>query len=400
MAYRIFTVIDDQAIYLPGELSRKILLMLDGRSLHQARQVCQGWNEAIMNLVWGEDRVAVERKLENHWKFALARVIEKTLKIDGFDGWLLSLTENRAVMMVTRDRRENKVKIVEFTTKEGEVVSSIDVANCSMLHNSNLKYPDLACKVGNSVVVVNEDHYHYPKVLVFNLQTHQITFNEEVYEEVMGIGIGNLCPGFNETTKEIHIGRAKLKIKEDHVEKETVENNLPNIVAIMSNLCITRTPDGTKLWRRDGNNYQEITVLLPIPRCQHQFEIYPDTSRIIGVGVEPFSVSLWNSSTGNPIQQVTLSRPHLGPRRVELVMFKIEGNHLVLLVKERRNHPLKRRHVLIYDLDKVLSGENPTPRLVSLGNGVRFHKLLVDKTSLTVASDCGSVVKLEFWSCE
>ena len=66
MTSRIFTVIDDQPVYLPGELSRKILLMLDGDSLHQARQVCQGWNQAVLNLVWGEDRVAVERKLEDN----------------------------------------------------------------------------------------------------------------------------------------------------------------------------------------------------------------------------------------------------------------------------------------------------------------------------------------------
>ena len=53
MANRIFTVIEEQAVYLPGELSRKILLMLDGHSLHQARQVCRGWNETVLNLVWG-----------------------------------------------------------------------------------------------------------------------------------------------------------------------------------------------------------------------------------------------------------------------------------------------------------------------------------------------------------
>ena len=77
MANRIFTVIDEQAVYLPGELSRKILLMLDGDSLHQARQVCQGWNEAVLNLVWGEDRAAVERKLKNNWRFAAPRKIER-----------------------------------------------------------------------------------------------------------------------------------------------------------------------------------------------------------------------------------------------------------------------------------------------------------------------------------
>ena len=56
-------------------------------------------------------------------------------------------------------------------------------------------------------------------------------------------------------------------------------------------------------------------------------------------------------------------------------------------------------HIVIYELDKVLAGENSTPRKISLGD-VRFSKLLVDKTSITVASDCGSVVKFDFWGCE
>ena len=392
MAKRIFTVVDEQPVYLPEELSWKILLMLDGRSLHEAKQVCQGWNEAVL---------PVETKLTNHWKFAPPRIIEKTLKIDGYEGWLLSLTENRAVMMVTRDRQEDNVKIVEFTTMKGEVVSSIDVANCAMLRNSNVKYPDFAKKVGNSVIVVTEDGDDYPKVLVVYLQTHQITLQEYFGEEEDdGHGIGDLSPGFNETTREIHIGRAKLKIMEDHVKKEIVENNLPNIVAIKSNLCITRSPDGTRLWRCDGINNQEISLLDPDYWSRDQFEIYPDTSRIVGVEERFNSLSVWNSDTGNLIQHKPLSRPNFGPGWTELVMFKIEGNHLVMLVNERTNERSSHRHVLIYELDQVFAGENPTPRKISLGNVVMFHKLLVDKTSITVASDCGSVVKLDFWGCE
>ena len=87
MVNRLFTVLEDQPVYLPGELSRKILLMLDGGSLHQARQVCQGWNQAILNLLWGEDRAAVERKLKNNWKFAEPLIVERTV-LDGFgDCW-------------------------------------------------------------------------------------------------------------------------------------------------------------------------------------------------------------------------------------------------------------------------------------------------------------------------
>ena len=56
-------------------------------------------------------------------------------------------------------------------------------------------------------------------------------------------------------------------------------------------------------------------------------------------------------------------------------------------------------HILIYEMDQVLAGDNPNPRKISLGNA-NFSKLLVDKTSITAASDCGTVVKLDFWGCE
>ena len=89
MSNKIFTVIDNQPVYLSKEVSLKILLMLDGGSLHQARQVCQGWNEAVPNLVWGQDRAAVERKLKSNWRFAQPLRIERTLKLEGFVGCLV-----------------------------------------------------------------------------------------------------------------------------------------------------------------------------------------------------------------------------------------------------------------------------------------------------------------------
>ena len=59
----------------------------------------------------------------------------------------------------------------------------------------------------------------------------------------------------------------------------------------------------------------------------------------------------------------------------------------------------KQSHILIYELDKVLAGENATPRKISLDD-IRFSRLMVDRTSITVASDDGTVVKLDFWGCE
>ena len=72
---------------------------------------------------------------------------------------------------------------------------------------------------------------------------------------------------------------------------------------------------------------------------------------------------------------------------------------MLLVIETSYNPRTKQSHILIYELDKVLTGEDATPRKISLGD-VRFSKLLVDKTSVTIASDCGSVVKFDFWGCE
>ena len=267
MENRIFTVIDEQRVYLPWEVSQKILLMLDGRSLHQARQVCRGWNETVLNLLWGEDRVAVERKLKNHWRFAQPRKIERTLKLEGFVGYLLTFSEHRAVMMLTSDE-DDQIKIVQFNTKEGEVVTSIDVTEADLPCLANLTIMlNIFWDVENTLLMGWGDYEEW-RVFACNLQTQQISF-DEVFDDVFAEednedGDKEFFPVLNETTKELHIGKIKLKIIEDNIIQESVdvENYLPNIVALKSNLCITESSEsGIKLWRRDGNDYEEISAL-------------------------------------------------------------------------------------------------------------------------------------------
>ena len=401
MANRIFTVIDDQHVYLPGELSRKILLMLDGGSLHQARQVCQGWNEAVINLVWG-NRKAVERKLENNWRFAEPHKVERTLELDGFAVNLVNLTPDRAIAIGRKDdeEEENQVKIVEFNTKEWKVVSAIDVTDSSLPED----YPSFARLVQNSIVMIWGEGEDPTRVFACNLQSQQITFDSVVDSR--------LSPVFNETTKEIHIGRNKLKFTDANVEHEivSVENYLPKIVVLQSNLCLTRSAEGMKLWRYKVNNYEEICVLHgSMVQFDNLFKFYPDTSRI--VSVSPLSVSIWNFETGDLIEEEQLQQSEcdeLGDDEfidADLVSLMIEGNHLVMLSIENyfSDHHYSLSHIVIYELDKVLAGEYPAPRTIALGDvdpADRFEFLMVDKTSISVAKESGSVVKLDFWRCQ
>ena len=109
-------------------------------------------------------------------------------------------------------------------------------------------------------------------------------------------------------------------------------------------------------------------------------------------------MSLWNSETGNLIQEETLPQP-VSTQRLTLNKFQIEGNHLVLLLYG--GYEGDAEYVLIYELDKVLAGEEAMPRDFCLEHVERFSifsKLLVDKTSVNVTTGLGSMVKLDFWS--
>ena len=54
---------------LPKELSQKIFLMLDGSSLHCARQVCKAWDRFVIQQVWNTrvGRKSLQARLKYNW---------------------------------------------------------------------------------------------------------------------------------------------------------------------------------------------------------------------------------------------------------------------------------------------------------------------------------------------
>ena len=94
-------------------------------------------------------------------------------------------------------------------------------------------------------------------------------------------------------------------------------------------------------------------------------------------------MSLWNSDTGNLIQEVTLPHPTTDDPTF-LHKFQIEDNHLVLLVRRHPGHFDSHYQLLIYELDQVLAGAKAIPRQISLDHH-RSMELLVDKTSIMAA---------------
>ena len=85
----------DREIVLPNEVSTKILMKLDGRSLHTAQQVSKDWNSLIKAQVLGT--VEVERTLQHQWREATPA--KSVVTIEGLDNpMVLAITDKFAVV--------------------------------------------------------------------------------------------------------------------------------------------------------------------------------------------------------------------------------------------------------------------------------------------------------------
>ena len=89
---------------LPRELSLKIFLMLDGVSLHTARQACQDWNEFIIQQIWGsrQGRNALERKLKNNWNHGIPSETQVKLSMES-KPHLLGMSEKYVAVKILRE---------------------------------------------------------------------------------------------------------------------------------------------------------------------------------------------------------------------------------------------------------------------------------------------------------
>ena len=69
-------------INVPDDIFRKILVKLNGRSLHRARQVSKEWNSFILEQVLGtvEYRREMERTLQQQWRSATPAMLEFTIE--------------------------------------------------------------------------------------------------------------------------------------------------------------------------------------------------------------------------------------------------------------------------------------------------------------------------------
>ena len=102
---------------LPEHLLIRIFLNLNGQSLHRCRQVSRGWNNCIVDNIWGSPsrRTVLEATLRSNWLHETPEVLLDTREVD-IKSEVLAVTRDAALLL----NMENKssVRVVEFAADQ------------------------------------------------------------------------------------------------------------------------------------------------------------------------------------------------------------------------------------------------------------------------------------------
>ena len=90
---------------LPKELSQLVFLMLDGASLHRARQVCRDWNQFIVREIWNSrvGRKSLEARLKLNWKREEPTESEESITFHDSKAYLLGMSDQYIAVKVMRE---------------------------------------------------------------------------------------------------------------------------------------------------------------------------------------------------------------------------------------------------------------------------------------------------------
>ena len=232
-------------INVPEEVFTKILLMLDGGSLHRARQVSREWNSFIEEQVLGsvEGRREMERTLQRQWRAGVPGKMELTIG-DLVELKVLSLSDEVAII-----GSESKVRV--FSTRDG----------AEMMEFSCLKSPDsedfltkdaLLTKDVLLVVGIDED-YNCHEVLAWNIDSRKKIFYMRFYTGYVLDQYNNQVMVGGDTRLEIEGGK----------DIKTIQAPLPGkdyVLAFSHPYYLTGYLAPITLWKVDGTAEMEISV--------------------------------------------------------------------------------------------------------------------------------------------
>ena len=372
---------------VPNEIFSKIVMKLDGRSLHTARQVCQDWNSAIKGEVLGtvEGRREMERTLQHQWREATPARLEFT---PGDQAEVLTINDPFAVLYSYSDpdsemlHHADMIRVVNIM--EGVEVMEV-LCSAGPLATGALLTKDVLLLVRCS----DEES----EVLAW------VHTGEQIFNKKFPPGTGTVV--FDYHHQQVMLGRStRLEISGDTI----IETNQPPIpgsgdLRVFSHpYYITREPSHTSsLWKIDGITIVQLSAeLAAVGRGELVFchdililcEWFPWSE---------MSLRIFNSLTGQIINGRFLDLP------IKISGITFNANQLVVCGSQRSNDQ-DQEILLLYELEALLSHQDISPRVFEISQPGFISKIYLNDTSINMVmeddDDEMKIITLDFWSCE
>ena len=373
-----------EEINVPNEIFTKIMMMLDGLSLHTSRQVSKEWNSVIKAQVLDtvQGRREMERTLQHQWREAAPARPEFTI---GGSAKVLYVTDQFAVICYALPSPE-MFKISVVNIREG-------VELMELFCGEDFPRP----LINKDVLLLVQRLDGKLEVLAWNIRTSLKIFNKTFPAGVVE---------FDEHNKQVMVGRnTRLEIIGNTII-ETIQPPLPGdsfLWAFSDPDYLTRGPGGGTgtLWKVEET---EVTRVGPLGAAGWEYPVFCPARDLI-VSCSPrysdlIKLKVFSSQSGQLIKERLLTAP---TAFYGLQRFKVSDNQLVMnIIQESDDQTV----LLVYQLDTLLSqsaDHQISPRMFELGQSGSFTTIHLNKTSVSAAVEMGDKVKfltLDFWNTE
>jgi len=387
-----------EVVELPEEVSLKILLMLDGRSLHCARQVSKAWNVAIEREVLGSvaGRQVLMKTLQQQWKVATPTRTDQTFGDLGRPQ-VLALTDQFAVILSELpggyNRRRFMVRMVK--TRDGE-----DVVE----YYSEYRPEALISK--EVLLLALDRRPRGWKILAWNFLNFKKIMEKSFICSIHHLASSSSRLLFDRCNKEFLLEGRRFKIKDGKISELTSpleKTKIENIFWFSHPHYVSRQAYELNLWEAEGSKLRKVSSLGSIALDPvYSVQFCPTRNLLITCLVNNvFFIKVSSSLTGELLREIKLPLPDpIRPLPYPIISkLKVNDNQLTV-VTVQGSQPV----LLVYELDSLLSEarlEDISPRQFVLQQpGVNKLKMFLTQTSAVMTFESDDAVKVstfDFW---
>ena len=409
---------------LPKELWQKIFLMVDGVSLHKARQVCKDWNELIVEQIWNTrvGRTSLETRLKHNWKQGEPQESEELLTFIDSKAHLLGMSDHYIAVKVMREssrritRRQKMMMqptyqsvmiIVNLENKERQEIlidKSSDHSLDRVYFMSSIVIGELKSSWGFSLGCMR----------AWNIDSKEEIFSKEYPTQFALLPL----PQYDVNSQEIVLNSmvdgnpsiVRLNTEDDKIHETFFESsNIGGIVAFSSPYVLCHHPSIEitfylfKIVEKD----LEIVSTLEIPDLYFN-KLAISNSYLVKATPRPSqTIYIWRLNNGELVKKINLPLP-FPLESPSLSAIHLSSNHFIM----RFSYTCCRRKqlVLLYDIEELVTQSKFKPRHFITNDFHRFGDSLdagcmminKSKTKLLVSDEYGGDIQFhswDFWKC-